>query len=132
MQDIIVQAVLCATLASVVAADNNLVTTLIDLEKAAAQTYVYDNPRPGWVFTAVGAAEPMRWLDKGEYGVEGRDGESLVVRAIPEIIHTGLGYQPSPFLDRDFPVGLWPTNTADQRLTVYLLAPPQQRLLFIF
>ena len=41
--------------------------------------------------------------------------------------------QVETLINQDFPVGLWPTNTADQRLTVYLLAPPpQQRLLFIF
>ncbi len=35
-------------------------------------------------------------------------------------------------INRDFPVGRWPTNTAGHRLGFYHRPPPQQRLLFIF
>lgn len=83
-------------------ADNNLVTTLLDVPLAEARSYAFTNPRHGWVFIADGNDESMRLLKRGAHAVDGSAGRRLVVRAIPEIVHAGLGYRPSPFL-QSFP-----------------------------
>ena len=85
--------------AGTVGADNNLVTTLLDVAQANDQSYVFTTPRDGWVFVADGDEESMRWVRTGEHEVRGSAGRHLIVRAIPEIIHCGVGYHPSPFLE---------------------------------
>ena len=80
-------------------ADNNLVTTLLDVAQANDRSYVFTTPRDGWVFVADGDEESMRWVRTGEHLVRGSAGRRLIVRAIPEIIHCGVGYHPSPFLE---------------------------------
>ena len=95
---------LCALLsvvltATAAVADNNMVSTLLRVDAAKAQDYTYKNPRDGWVFTASGDDEAMRWLEAGTHEATGAAGKALIVRAIPEIIHSGLGYRPSPWLN---------------------------------
>ena len=80
-------------------ADNNLVTTLLNIPRAQDKAYTFANPRDGWIFTSIDGGESMRWAKAGEQEVTGLDGKTLIVRAIPEIIHSGLGYRPSPWLE---------------------------------
>ena len=84
---------------TVAVADNNLVTTLLDIPQAQEKDYAFDNPRDGWVFVAIGGEESMRWMKSGKHEVKGSAGRLLVVRTIPEIVHSGHGYRPSPFLE---------------------------------
>lgn len=87
---------------SVARADNNLVTTLLNVATAQERAYTFTNPRDGWVFLVRGDQESMRWMKSGQHNVQGSAGQTLIVRAIPEIIHCGIGYRPSPFL-KNFP-----------------------------
>ena len=93
---------LIVSASSIGRADNNLVTTLLDVTGAQEKTYKFTNPQDGWVFIARGEQESMRWTRSGEQSAQGSAGKPLIVRAIPEIIHCGVGYQPSPFL-KSFP-----------------------------
>ena len=111
---------------------NNLVSELMD---AGARGLIWEkktefmNPRDGWCFFSLSgaatlrldsddkpfmtgrqgekAAEAMRRLPAGRHvlRVEGQP-EELVVRAIPEIVHTGILYTPSPFL-AGYPTYTW-------------------------
>ena len=87
---------------TVAVADNKLVTTLVNVPDAQQQPHSFTNPRDGWIFIAVGAEESMKWMKAGKHEVKGAAGKPLAVRAIPEIVHSGLGYRPSPFL-KSFP-----------------------------
>jgi hypothetical protein len=79
-------------------ADNNLVTTLLNIRSASKPAYTITRKRDGWLFIVADEVESMRWVKAGKHEIEAAAGKPLLVRAIPEIVHSGLGYHPSPFL----------------------------------
>ena len=74
---------------------NNFVAELADVPDANGRV-TFTNPRNGWVWVRRGAVESMRYLKRGNHtlAAHGR----VVVRAIPELIYTELGYDPSPWV----------------------------------
>ena len=87
------------TWASVATADNNLVRTLLEIPQAEGRAYPFSTSRNGWVLVLDGTDECMRWMKAGNHKVNGSAGRPLVVRVIPEIVYSEIGYRPSPFLE---------------------------------
>ena len=100
MRTLIAAVLLSITLGVTAAvADNNLVKTLLRIDAAEDRAYTFKRAHDGWIFIDQGGAESMRWVEAGKHEVTGAAGKPLIVRAIPEIIHSGLGYRPSPWLE---------------------------------
>ena len=77
---------------------NNFVAELLRAEVAGGEVR-FVNPRDGWVLIrAPGEPERMRYFDRGEHVVPIAGSGEVIVRAIPEMIYTELGYKPAPFM----------------------------------
>jgi len=77
---------------------NNFVAELFHADDLEGQVR-FVNPRDGWVLVcAPGEPEQMRYMDRGEHVLDVKKRGEVTVRAVAELIHTEVGYKPSPFM----------------------------------
>ena len=77
---------------------NNFAADLLRITDAQGEVR-FTNPRDGWVLIrAPGEEERMSYLPRGEHAIRLQSRGELLVRAIPEMVYTELGYDPSPFV----------------------------------
>ena len=77
---------------------NNVVAELLNTQHEGGSLQVA-TPRNGWVLILTpDGRETMRYMTKGEHVLEIESKGRVIIRAIPEMIYTELGYEPTPFL----------------------------------
>ena len=75
---------------------NNFVAELFHADDAQGEVR-FVNPRDGWVLVrAPGEPERMQYLARGEHVIDVETPGEVIVRAVPEMIYTELGYKPCP------------------------------------
>ena len=77
---------------------NNFAADLLHLAKARGEVR-FTNPRDGWVLIrTTGEPQRMCYFTKGEHAFQMKHSGELLIRAIPELVYTELGYTPNPFV----------------------------------